>query len=107
MSVFLKSPERISKIVEDISLHYNQKVKPHGLKAMIVTPDRFACTLYKEEMDKYFPSDTSRVVISANHNDELDFKQKWDMSKDEQERVVDAFNDENSNLNSLLLPQSC
>ena len=43
MSVFLKSPERISKIVEDISLPYNQKVKPHGLKAMIVTPDRFAC----------------------------------------------------------------
>ena len=103
MSVFLKSPERISKIVEDISLHFNQKVAPHGLKAMIVTPDRFACTLYKEELDNYFPNEASRVVISANHNDELEFKQKWDISKDEQEKIVDAFNDENSELKFIIV----
>jgi type I restriction enzyme R subunit len=55
MAAFLKSPERVAKIVEDISNHYREKVLPHGFKAMIVTPDRFACTLYKEELDKYFP----------------------------------------------------
>ena len=89
--------------MEDISLHFNQKVAPHGLKAMIVTPDRFACTLYKEELDKYFPNEASRVVISANHNDELEFKQKWDISKDEQEKIVDAFNDENSELKFIIV----
>lgn len=55
MAAFLKSPERVSKIVADIALHFNEKVNPHGFKAMIVTPDRYACVQYKEELDKLFP----------------------------------------------------
>lgn len=35
-------------------------------KAMIVTPDREACHLYKLEMDKLLPTDASAVVISTN-----------------------------------------
>ena len=54
MSAFLKSPERVAKIVEDIAKHFKEKVQPHELKAMIVTPDREACVQYKEELDKYF-----------------------------------------------------
>ena len=64
LSIFLKSPERVSQIVEDIATHFNEKVEPHGFKAMIVTPDRFACVQYKEELDKYFPPEASKVVIS-------------------------------------------
>jgi len=67
MAAFLKSPERVAKIVEDIAQHFSEKVAPHGLKAMIVTPDRFACVQYKEELDKYFPSEASAVVISTQH----------------------------------------
>jgi type I restriction enzyme R subunit len=48
MAAFLKSPERVAKIVEDITNHFNEKVAPHGLKAMIVTPDRYGCVQYKE-----------------------------------------------------------
>ena len=43
MSEFLKSPERVEKIVQDIAQHATEKVLPHGFKAMIVTPDRHAC----------------------------------------------------------------
>ena len=43
MSAFLKSPERVSTIVSDIAQHFREKVLPHGFKAMIVTPDRYAC----------------------------------------------------------------
>lgn len=71
MAAFLKSPERVSKIVEDIANHYKDKVAPHGFKAMIVTPDRHACVQYKEELDKYFPEEASRVVISTSANDPL------------------------------------
>ena len=53
MAAFLKSPERVSKIVEDIASHYKEKVAPHGFKAMIVTPDRHACVQYKEELDNF------------------------------------------------------
>jgi type I restriction enzyme R subunit len=42
MNVFLKSPERVKAIVKDIAEHYTRHVEPEGLKAMIVTPDRFA-----------------------------------------------------------------
>ena len=103
MSVFLKSPERVQTIVEDINKHFRQKVAPHGLKAMIVTPDRFACVQYKEEVDKYFPENASRVVISTNNNDELEFKQKWGMDRDEQERVMDEFNDKDTPLKFLIV----
>ncbi|PLX93319.1 MAG: DEAD/DEAH box helicase [Desulfuromonas sp.] len=103
MSTFLKSPERVSQIVEDIATHFNEKVAPHGFKAMIVTPDRFACVQYKEELDKYFPEEASRVVISTSANDELEFKQKWGMDKSQQEKVVDEFNDATSELKFIIV----
>ena len=103
MSVFLKSPERVQKIVDDIALHFRQKVQPHGFKAMIVTSDRFACVQYKEALDGYFSDNTSRIVMSTNANDDLEFKRKWGMEKDEQERVLDAFNDKDSELKFLIV----
>ena len=60
MSAFLKSPERVEKIVEDIAIHFMDKVDPQGFKAMIVTPDRHACVQYKEELDKHFPESASK-----------------------------------------------
>ncbi|MFC2165770.1 type I restriction endonuclease subunit R [Acidobacteriota bacterium] len=103
MSVFLKSPERVQKIVKDIATHFRQKVQPHGFKAMIVTPDRFACVQYKEELDTHFPEHASKVVISTNNNDELEFKQKWGMEKDDQEREINEFNDKDSELKFLIV----
>mgnify|MGYP003117626777 CR=1 FL=1 len=103
MAIFLKSPERIAKIVKDISVHFTEKVKPHGFKAMIVTPDRYACVQYKEELDKYFPEDNSRVVISTTSNDPQEFKQKWAIDKSEQTRIVDEFKDPQSELQFLMV----
>jgi len=103
MAAFLKSPERVAKIVADIALHFREKVEPHGFKAMIVTPDRFACTQYKEELDKYFPTEASRVVISTSANDEFEFKQKWGIDKSEQERITDEFNDPLSELQFIIV----
>lgn len=103
MSAFLKSPERVEKIVSDIASHFNEKVAPHGFKAMIVTPDRYACVQYKEELDKYFPEEASRVVISTSANDELEFKQKWGVDKSQQEKIVDEFNDAQSDLKFIIV----
>jgi|694.fasta_scaffold08150_2 type I restriction enzyme R subunit len=103
MAAFLKSPERVAKIVEDISKHFNEKVLPHGYKAMIVTPDRYACVQYKEELNNYFPTEASKVVISTSANDDFDFKQKWGLDKSQQEKVVDDFNDANSELKFLVV----
>ena len=103
MAAFLKSPERVSKIVEDIATHYKEKVEPHGFKAMIVTPDRYACVQYKEELDKYYPGEASIIVMSTSANDDLEFKQKWGVDKAKQEKIVDAFNDSDSDLKFIIV----
>jgi type I restriction enzyme R subunit len=103
MSVFLKSPERVKTIVADIVEHFKAHVEPEGFKAMIVTPDRYACIQYKEELDKLMPAAASKVVISTSANDEFEFKQKWGLDKDGQEKVVEQFNDSNSPLQFLIV----
>jgi type I restriction enzyme, R subunit len=103
MAAFLKAPERVAKIVADIAQHFNEKVAPQGFKAMIVTPDRFACVQYKEELDKYFSPEASRVVISTSANDDYEFKQKWAVDKSQQEKIVDAFNAPNSELKFIIV----
>jgi len=103
MSAFLKSPDRVAKIVEDITKHFKEKVQPHDLKAMIVTPDREACVQYKEELDKYFKTESSRVVITTSANDDIEFKKKWGIDKSEQEKIVDEFNDKDSDLKFIIV----
>lgn len=103
MSVFLKSPERVSTIVEDIAKHFREHVEPQGFKAMIVTPDRKACEQYKEDLDRIMGFDASAVVISTTANDDLEFKQRWGMDKDQQEKLIDRYNDPNSPLKFLIV----
>lgn len=103
MAAFLKSPTRVAKIVKDIATHFKEKVEPQGFKGMIVTPDRYACVQYKEELDKYFPEEASKVVISTSANDDLEFKQKWAVDKSQQEKIVDEFNDKDSPLKFLIV----
>lgn len=103
MSVFLKSPERVQTIVEDIVKHYNSHVEPEGFKAMIVTPDRYACIQYKQELDKHMSESSSKVIISTSNNDDYDFKKKWGVDKDKQEKIVEEFNDPNSALKFIIV----
>ena len=103
MAAFLKSPERVAKIVNDIALHFTTKVAPQGYKAMIVTPDRYACVQYKQELDKYFPEQASKVVISTSANDDFDFKQNWAIDKSQQEKIVEEFNKADSELKFLIV----
>lgn len=103
MSVFLTSPERVQTIVTDIVKHFREHVEPHGFKAMVVTPDRNACVQYKEEMDKLLGEAASAVVISTNANDSFEFKQKWSIDKDKQEKIIEQYNDANSPLQFLIV----
>ena len=103
MAVFLKSPERIKTIVQDIAEHFQSHVSPEGFKAMIVAPDREACVQYKVALDRLLPADASTVVISTTANDELDFKQKYGLDRDQQEKVIEKYNDPDSPLKFLIV----
>ena len=103
MAAFLKAPERVEKIVNDIAEHFKTKVLPQGFKAMIVTPDRHACVQYKEELDKHFSENSSKVVISTTANDGLEFKKKWGVDKRTQEKIVEEFEDASSDLKFIIV----
>jgi type I restriction enzyme R subunit len=93
MSAFLKSPERVRKIVEDIVKHFREKIDPQGFKAQIVCCDRLACDQYKQEMDKIISPDESVVVMTINQSDSNEFKLKYRMDRDKQEKILDRFRD--------------
>jgi type I restriction enzyme R subunit len=103
MSVFLKSPGRVKAIVADIVEHFQSHVEPEGLKAMIVMPGRYACIQYKEELDNHLAPESSVVVISSSANDGFEFKQKWAMNKDQQEKGIETFNDADSSIKFLIV----
>ncbi|KAA6343146.1 Type I restriction enzyme EcoR124II R protein [termite gut metagenome] len=103
MAVFLKSPQRIISICEDIVAHFREKVEPHGFKAMIVTPDREACHLYKEDLDKLLSPEATAVVISTTANDTLEFKEKYELDKDRQEKLIELYNKPDSPLKFLIV----
>lgn len=105
MSAFLKSPERVQTIVEDIVKHFSLKVEPHGFKAQIVTPDRFACHQYKQALDELLPEEASAVVISTGGKGEDDttLKEKYDMTKEEQEKLLDNFRNPQHPLKFLIV----
>jgi len=93
MSAFLKSPERVRKVVEDIVKHFREKIDPQGFKAQIVCCDRLACDQYKQEMDKIISPDESVVVMTINQSDSNEFKLKYRMDRDKQEKILDRFRD--------------
>ena len=103
MLEFLKSPERIEIVCKDIAQHYQEKVEPQGFKAMIVTPDREACHLYKQELGKYFPDSASAVAISTSGKGEDELKRLYNLTKDEQEKLVEKFNKPDSELKFLIV----
>lgn len=103
MLEFLKSPDRITTICKDIAQHYRDKVEPQGFKAMIVTPDREACHLYKMELNKYFPDSASAVVISTSGKGDDELKRLHSLTKDEQEKLIEKFNKPESELKFLIV----
>ncbi len=105
MSAFLKSPARVQMIVQDIVKHFQTKIDPSGFKAMIVTPDRFACDQYKQELDKILPAEASAVVISTGGKGEEDtrLKQEYELNKEDQEKLLDEYRDPQNPLKFLIV----
>jgi type I restriction enzyme R subunit len=70
MAVLVKAPSRIKAICTDIAHHFQDKVEPHGFKAMVVTFDQECCLLYKTALDEHLPPEASDVVISVSSGKE-------------------------------------
>jgi type I restriction enzyme R subunit len=88
----LEDPNRIEKIAQYIAEHFRKYVEPLGYKAFAVAVSRKACVLYKKALDKYLPSNYSKVVISQYYNDPEEIKSYY-LEKEEERRVREDFKD--------------
>ncbi len=86
----LKNKERVEKVAKYTVDHYKEYIEPMGYKAFLVAVDREACALYKEELDKYLPSNYSKVVYSPFYNDPPELV-KYHLSETEEKRIRRAF----------------
>jgi type I restriction enzyme R subunit len=90
LKAVLKAPDRVDKIAAHIARHYQDNVEPLGFKAFVVAVDREACALYKEALDRYLPSEYSRVVYTPYHKNG-DLMRRHHMDDAEEKRVRKAF----------------
>ena len=103
MAVLVKSPERVRTIVDDIAQHFRENVEPNGFKAQVVTFDRGACVLYKEALDEVLPPEASAVVMSITQGDPEDWKRRFSLTREEEEKLLDRFRDPTDPLQILIV----
>jgi type I restriction enzyme R subunit len=70
---------------------------------MVVVPDRFACDIYKKAFDKILPKEQTAVIISSSASDNLDFRKLYQLSKDEEEKLLETYRDPSSPLKMLIV----
>ena len=90
----LKNKERVAKVSAYIADHYKKYIEPMGYKAFVVAVDREACTLYKEELDRYFPPEYSKVVYSPFYNDPPELA-KYHLLESDEIKIRKAFRKSN------------
>jgi type I restriction enzyme R subunit len=69
ITAFVKKPERVKAITEDLAHHFKAIVEPTDLKAMVVTIDRDACVQYKNALDEILPPNCSEIVMTFTPDD--------------------------------------
>lgn len=101
MAILLKAPQRVQAVCADIAEHFQQKVEPNGFGAQVVTFDRESCVLYKQELDKHLPPETSDIVMSVNSG-ESDYEQ-YRRDREQEEKLLDRFRDPNDPLKIIIV----
>jgi type I restriction enzyme R subunit len=85
---FLKSHDRVDKVAKFVAENFRDYVEPMGFKAFLVGVDREACKLYKQALDKYLPSEYSKIVYSRTTAEGL---REYNLSPEEEKAVRNAF----------------
>lgn len=99
----IKSGDRIQKVCNDIVKHFKENIEPNGFKGQVVVYDREACHLYKQEIDKYMPIEETAVVMTIDNKDPDEWKQKYELTDDEQAKLLDRFRDKSDPLKLLIV----
>ena len=101
MNVLLKSPARVAAVCQDMAQHFQEKVEPNGFGAQVVTIDREACVLYKQELDKHLPPETSDIVMSISSGESQ--YAEFNRDRDAEEKLLDRFRDPDDPLKIIIV----
>lgn len=101
--VLVKARDRVEKICADIMKHFKDNIEPNGFKGMVVVFDREACHLYKKEIDKHISPDKSAVVMTLQQTDPDEWKKKYLLTDDQQEKLLERFRDPADPLKLLIV----
>lgn len=108
IQTILMNPDRIARVCADIVDHYTAKVAPVGMKAQVVAFDRTLVVAYENELKRLIAerdlTQQVAVVMSVGQGkDEPQEFQPYRLSRDEEARIKQRFNDNEDNLSFLVV----
>ncbi|HCW31984.1 MAG: restriction enzyme type I helicase subunit, type I restriction enzyme, R subunit [Candidatus Peregrinibacteria bacterium GW2011_GWF2_39_17] len=103
-SALVKLEKRMRAVALDIVEHFKLYIEPNGFKAQIVCYDREACAMYKKLLDELIPKEWSKVVYSpGDPNSDDEQLKRYNTSKSDRERIIDAFKSKDDPLRFLII----
>lgn len=104
LKAFLKSVDRVDQVAKFVAEHFVENVRLLGYKAFLVGVDREACVLLKTALDRHFPAERSRVVITSAHNDSEQLKAHH-LEEAQERGIRKQFLDAGSELEILIVTE--
>lgn len=93
VEAFFTSDKRIQEVCRYIVKHFRESIEPSGMKAQVVVYNRECCVKYKKALDALLGRDDETVIVMHTAGDKSDEYKEYQLSRDEQKRVLDQYRD--------------
>ncbi len=103
VEAFFTSEKRIQEVCKYIVKHYRESIEPSGMKAQVVVYNRECCVKYKKAIDALLGREDQSVIVMHTEGDKADDYKEYQLSRDDQKRVLDQFRDPLSPLRFVIV----
>ena len=103
VEAFFTSDARVQEVCRYIVKHFRETVEPSGMKAQVVVYNRECCVKYKKAIDALLGREDETVIVMHTDGDKADDYKQYQLSRDEQKRVLDLFRDPLSPLKFVIV----
>lgn len=93
VEAFFTSDKRIQEVCRYIVKHFRESIEPSGMKAQVVVYNRECCVKYKKALDALLGRDDETVIVMHTAGDKSDDYKEYQLSRDEQKRILDQYRD--------------
>ena len=93
VEAFFTADKRIQEVCRYIVKHFRESIELSGMKAQVVVYNRECCVKYKKALDALLGRDDETVIVMHTAGDKSDDYKEYQLSRDEQKRILDQFRD--------------